>query len=445
MVYLWLFIFLIFEIKGVIIEKASRTIYLKSSYVQSEISITYKNDGDNSLDSVDHYILTNYSQLLLDIIPVGPNGANLKFSKVEKTNIKIFLPSPLLPKNTINIKILELYRDRFNPNPKYIKMDGRQSLVYNENRFIITPYRKLVEETQFIIPNSDSLIYATPSFSLHEEKVNYGPFRDIDPMENDPIIVHIYHSKPLLIFESVEREIEISHYGNIFIKENYHLKNKAAQLDGEYDRNDYAKVLYSDSVGTHIVKSIKTQLPRSTFDLYYRDEVGNISTSNAAKEANLVYFEISPRYPLLGGWQTKWEQGYYLPNAAFMKRSTEENSLTLLNQSFGYSFKEIPAIDYTLRVILPPGAKNVRAEIPFEVDEHFMDKRYSYLDLEGRLVLVLKKANMHNFYSRAFYVSYNLADSLFNSKALILIGIFLGFLLMVIISARLNISFDKTR
>jgi len=30
---------------------------------------------------------------------------------------------------------------------------------------------------------------------------------------------------------------------------------------------------------------------------------------------------VIPRFPLLGGWQTKWEQGYYLPNDLYLKKS----------------------------------------------------------------------------------------------------------------------------
>ena len=97
---------------------------------------------------------------------------------------------------------------------------------------------------------------------------------------------------------------------------------------------------------------------------------------------------------------------------------------------------------YNLRIILPPGASDIKAKIPFEIDGYSYDNHYSYLDIKGRIVLEFKKSNMHDFYHRFFYVSYKLQDSLFNPKALILIGIYFFILMLVILSKRISISFD---
>lgn len=46
------------------------------------------------------------------------------------------------------------------------------------------------------------------------------------------------------------------------------------------------------------MKSYTTLLPAAAQDIYYRDEIGNISTSNARTEEEFVMLELRPRYVL---------------------------------------------------------------------------------------------------------------------------------------------------
>ena len=54
-------------------------------------------------------------------------------------------------------------------------------------------------------------------------------------------------------------------------------------------------------------------LPASARDVYYRDEIGNISTSNMLSLEDSVEVELRPRFPLFGGWQTRYYTGYNVP------------------------------------------------------------------------------------------------------------------------------------
>ena len=42
----------------------------------------------------------------------------------------------------MTIKILEIYRDRFIPKPKAIKMSEKQKVIFNDNKYIPSPYLK---------------------------------------------------------------------------------------------------------------------------------------------------------------------------------------------------------------------------------------------------------------------------------------------------------------
>lgn len=62
----------------------------------------------------------------------------------------------------------------------------------------------------------------------------------------------------------------------------------------------------------------QTILPASAQDVYYRDEIGNISTSHLQVLDDSVEVEIRPRFPLFGGWKTHYIIGYNLPSYEYL-------------------------------------------------------------------------------------------------------------------------------
>lgn len=63
---------------------------------------------------------------------------------------------------------------------------------------------------------------------------------------------------------------------------------------------------------------LQTILPASAQDVYYRDEIGNISTSHLQVLDDSVEVEIRPRFPLFGGWKTHYIIGYNLPSYEYL-------------------------------------------------------------------------------------------------------------------------------
>lgn len=61
------------------------------------------------------------------------------------------------------------------------------------------------------------------------------------------------------------------------------------------------------------------------------------------------------------------------------------------------------ASNYTLRIVLPPGAVNINIYLPFKTQIK-EDLLHSYLDIEGRKVIVINKENMHSYYAKNFLV-----------------------------------------
>jgi oligosaccharyltransferase complex subunit alpha (ribophorin I) len=53
-------------------------------------------------------------------------------------------------------------------------------------------------------------------------------------------------------------------------------------------------------------------------NVYYRDEIGNISTSHLKELDDLVEVELRPRFPLFGGWKTQYLLGYNVPSYQYL-------------------------------------------------------------------------------------------------------------------------------
>ncbi len=68
---------------------------------------------------------------------------------------------------------------------------------------------------------------------------------------------------------------------------------------------------------------LQTVLPAAARDIYYRDEIGNISTSHMREQDDSVELELRPRFPLFGGWKTHYYMGYNVPSYQYLFNSGE--------------------------------------------------------------------------------------------------------------------------
>lgn len=97
--------------------------------------------------------------------------------------------------------------------------------------------------------------------------------------------VHFEYNYPIAVFNYANTTYEVSHWGNIVRDDKYQIENIGALLEGEFGRVDY-----DDSGrwgGKNAIRHLRAHLPLKSFGLWYRDEIGNVSTSKAARE---VYY-----------------------------------------------------------------------------------------------------------------------------------------------------------
>lgn len=79
---------------------------------------------------------------------------------------------------------------------------------------------------------------------------------------------------------------------------------------------------------------------------------------------------------------------------------------------------------------MPEGATNIKAHLPFEVDEDSRDLHFSTLDYIGRPVVVIKKSNVFSpEHSQIFQISYTFETaSLFIEPIYVIAVVFACFL-----------------
>ena len=79
-----------------------------------------------------------------------------------------------------------------------------------------------------------------------------------------------------------------------------------------------AKAHESIAINNQVDRLLQTLLPASARDVYYRDEIGNISTSNLREMDDQMELELRPRFPLFGGWKTHYYIGYNVPSYQYL-------------------------------------------------------------------------------------------------------------------------------
>ena len=72
-------------------------------------------------------------------------------------------------------------------------------------------------------------------------------------------------------------------------------------MQGEWSRLKYQQNPMRNGAAT--IKEMTAVLPRDASALYFRDEIGNVSTSVVRRLRDKTEVRLQPRFPLLGGWQ----------------------------------------------------------------------------------------------------------------------------------------------
>jgi oligosaccharyltransferase complex subunit alpha (ribophorin I) len=350
--------------------------------------------------------------------------------------VQVQLKDALAPKATVTLKVHLVFGHTMEPYPRAIAQSERQLVRYRDNHFAFSPYTTntattVVKLTSASIQTSSQL---DPT-NVKGDTITYGPYEKLKPFSHSPMMIHFENNKPFLTVARLNREIEVSHWGYINIEENHHWRNDGAELKGGFSRYEYQ--INPAAQGHAAIKQVDINIPRHADDVYYRDAIGNISTSHHFK----TKLNIIPRFPLFGGWQTKFCMGYVTPVQDFLRQSLSDSSRFTLNITFGTAFDDDVIVDnQRVKIMLPEGATDIKVTTPFPVKES-RENKITYLTWNGRPVVILEKTNLINEMNKQYFqVTYKFSSTDAYRQPLLLVGFLFAVFFALIVLSRFNPS-----
>ncbi|KAK5965802.1 Dolichyl-diphosphooligosaccharide--protein glycosyltransferase subunit 1 [Trichostrongylus colubriformis] len=425
------------------IVNVERTIDISSQIVKVSSQLTLSNTGSAEANSVEVLVPTEEIGRLAHIsAQEGSSKGKLKISKQsgEKKGFKSYkieLLNRVAKGGEVKLKVEQRFTELLSPLPEKITQKENQFVVYNGNAYYAAAYPVAQEKTTVKIGNGKTLSATQVAPTNQEnERVIYGPYKDQPAFNKKPIKIHYENNSPFVVATVVERTIEVSHWGNIAVEEHIELVHKGAELKGPFSRLDHQM----DRRGRRqpALLHFTTVLPASAKDIYYRDEIGNISTSQVRLRADSVEVEIKPRYPLYGGWRTSYVIGYNVPSFEYLYNKGNDYALKM--RVLDHIFDNIVVEKLTTKVVLPELVKRIKLTTPYTMDRRPDEVRPTYLDTTGRTVVVLQKENLVPEHIQSFTIFYEFDYAYMIREPLLASAFFLALFTAMIIYMRFDFT-----
>ena len=433
----YLQIIISYSVEDFVIEEVKRTINLKKSIISIENQIRLKKTTFE--DTFRYLVPKNNSISLVRITAESSKKKKLEISKISDDNDYDYYDIFLQGSTEITVK--EDYFEKLLFKPKNIYIKENQLELFLDTINLVSAYPVKTTTCTVILPSEKTNIikYTRANSNKSGDKIIYALTEEILPFIGKKLSVHYENNKPLTVFNYAIKTFQVSHWGNIAVTEEYQIENIGAKLIGEFGRIDYDGGITG---GKNALKSIRAKLPLRAWGLWYRDEIGNVSSSNARREMNDVDLLLTPRFPILGGWKSNYDIGYNLPTKFHVTTNNKGNYM--VNLTFGMPYHNMLARNYTVKIILPESADNIKVKLPIDTQYHVTyDKEYGCLDLFGRKSIIITLNNMYDVYNTNIFITYDYQWTMLFVKPCILIIYFLILFTIMIIYSRVNISLSR--
>lgn len=346
---------------------------------------------------------------------------------------------PLRSKGRAPLVIEYILTNALYPHPEEITQKDRQLMMFYGNAYFYSPYKSLKSSIKYQTGTKRIEDYTNFSpVSLSSGDVSYGPHSSQEPFAYSQISIHYDNNTPFLKVTKLTRTIELSHWGNVAVTEVIDIVHHGAKLKGSFSRYDYQRETNS---GMSSVKSFKMYLPASASSVYYRDVIGNISTSNQRTLLDSVELDIRPRFPLFGGWKTHYTIGYNVPAYEYLYNNGDDYLLKM--RLIDHLYDNMIIEDVTVCIILPEGTTDLDLKTPHSVVRLPDSLHYTYLDTIGRPTIKLQMSNIVESHISDFELKYKFPKTfMFHEPLIVIVAIYILFL-TVIIWVRLDFSIAK--
>eukprot|EP00466_Bigelowiella_natans_P010879 jgi/Bigna1/137674/aug1.40_g12382 len=255
---------------------------------------------------------------LINLPTTGPNDESL---------FEITFDKPLKPKQVKKITVISGFVGILTPYPAEGKQMDPHLVKYTGSLYEISPYAVKSQKTSIKLSTSNVLSSTkTKPYSSKGSKLSYGPYENIKPYTYKPLSIHFESKAQFSTLTELEREIK-----DVFSRIDYEKGQRGSSFD-----------------------HFTAKLPENSYGIDYRDDIGNISTSNVRETSKNVVFEMRPRFPLFGGWKSIFNLYYTVPITQLVSTIPGTSSY-MLNTTFSTPFDEVVTEKATIKVVLPEG------------------------------------------------------------------------------------------
>ena len=116
----------------------------------------------------------------------------------------------------------------------------------------------------------------------------------------------------------------------------------------------------------------------------------------------------------------------------------------MVNLTFGMPYQNMLARNYTVKVILPESADNIKVKLPIDTQFNIdYAKEYGCLDLFGRKSVIITLNNMYDVYNTNIFITYDYQWTMLFVKPIILVIYFLVLFTIMIVYSRANVSLSR--
>jgi len=428
-------------------KRVKRVIDLTSQLARHSIDITLFDENDRAKEYFIAIPLSLSSKL--SYIQVTDENAHLPISKLGDIstvhNIQYNLyrtnfTTPLEKGQEKRIVLYLVFSQAMSVYPEEITQSERQLVKYSDNHYFFSSYftGEIITTVKLASSSVQSHSENAPSV-IKGDTIQYGAYKNLQPFSFSPLSIHFENNRPFLTITKYLRFIEISHWGNVAVEDHISMKNVGARLKGPFSRYDYQ--INPQANGQSALKFLKQYLPQEAEDVYYRDDIGNISTSFLNRDDDGQRLELRPRFPLFGGWKTQYYMGYNLPTESCL--FVDSKGDFLLNTTLIANWDSGMAIDEAeVQIIFPEGASNIKlVGSPFQVITG-NTTLHTYLDFFGRPVLILRINNLVNEHYQYFQIAYSFSSISILLEPFLLIGGFAVIVIVIILVRRIDLTIN---
>lgn len=339
---------------------------------------------------------------------------------------------------TIRVKMI--LTDLLEPFPAEITQTDNQFVRFFDSHYFYSPYSTTTQKMVVKLASSTVESYTKNAPHIHKgSSITFGPYKEIEPRSVSPLTVHYLNNKPFSKLTTTEIDIEVSHWGQSSVEEIHELKHTGAKLVGGFSRLDYQM---KQQASTPSFTSLVAHLPTQAHSIYYRDQIGNISTSDMRMVDNGLELDIATRFPIFGGWKTQFYLGYSIPTGNILSVDSDSGRYKVKFDLFPV-FEDVWVGELILKLALPEGASDIQVHVPEGAGEWEQNwsKRFTYLDSKlngGRPVLILKGANLVEELESVAEITYSFNKSRMLVEPFMLFLSFFCFFIVAILVSRMG-------